>query len=191
MALKLINLYVLDKIFQQAEKKLSIECRMLYITCLTEHFKNNNNDAAFELRKIDVPKYTYKVKYFNELNDAGLVGMSFEYIYFFNFWSEHIDKNILEKAKVVETFYELKTVGDYAKELSVSQSLKELCCMKLKLNFKQIEYLVELFVKEQVAIDKKYSNYSDCAKHFIYWASKNIDKAPKELVKSKSKLLGE
>jgi len=63
--------------------------------------------------------------------------------------------------------------------------------MKHNISKRQLETLIDLFVKAQTTFDKKYQNFADCIKHFTYWIPHNLDKTTKENIKSSSKLLGE
>jgi hypothetical protein len=195
--LEVINLYVIDKIFENAKEKVSPMAKMLYINCLTYHFKElkatTMNAYAFSILKENIPSYNRYHKLFEELQTSGLVILNYDEIYFNNTWGLYINRDMLdivsEDKKAIG--FEPKTISEFVEEMKCSVSLKELCCVKNKLNVRQIDYLIVLFFKEQVAIGKNYVNYSDCAKHFINWIPSNIAKAPTELVKSKSKLLGE
>ena len=55
--LKVINLYVLDRIFSDIESKISPKSKMLYINCLMHHFKEKSatvsNAVAFEMFEED------------------------------------------------------------------------------------------------------------------------------------------
>ena len=62
--------------------------------------------------------------------------------------------------------------------------------MKYKIPANQISKLIELFVVEQEAFEKKYNNFSDCIKHCIYWMATNSEKVSKEVVRSTAKILG-
>jgi hypothetical protein len=52
--------------------------------------------------------------------------------------------------------------------------------------------MIELFIKEQMAVSTVYMDAGECAKHFIYWVPNNIAKVTLvgETVKSKGKILG-
>ena len=47
--LKVINLYVLDRIFSDIESKISPKSKMLYINCLMHHFKEKSANKIKEL----------------------------------------------------------------------------------------------------------------------------------------------
>lgn len=196
--LTIINLYTINKIFTEvATNKLTINAKMLYLNCLTYHFKNKKativNVIAFDMFKNDIPNYEIHQKTFEELHKSELIIIRHDAICFVNVWGKYIDRNQLEKVGV-DTYvagFQFQSVNSFIEEMRKSTSLYELCQMKHKISVRQVDLLLELFYKEQVSIEKKYSGYSDCAKHFINWIPNNVSKVPKENVKSKSKLLGE
>jgi hypothetical protein len=196
--LTIINLFVIDKIFNEvATKKLSIQSMMIYINCLTYHFKEKKasviNSYAFDIFKNDIPNYKKYQIVFEELHKAELVMIREDAISFLNCWGKYIDHSLLEKvdAYTYVAGYNPQGVDAFAQEMQKSVQLKELCCMKQKVTMAQCDLLLDMFIKEQKSIQKTYSGYTDCSKHFINWIPANIDKVPKEVVKSKNKLLGE
>lgn len=196
--LTIINLFVIDKIFNEvATKKLSVYAKMCYINCLTHYFRDKKpsvvNAFAFELFKNDIPNYPHYQKLFEELHKAELVMIRDDAVCFTNCWGKYIDHRLLEKvdANTYVAGLQIQGVEAYQEEMQNSRSLKELCCMKHQISIRQCELLLELFIKEQSSIQKRYNGYTDCSKHFVNWIPTNIDKVPKEVVKSKNKLLGE
>lgn len=196
--LTVINLYVIDKIINEvAECKLSNNAKMLYINCLTYHFKNKKptvaNAVAFEIFKNDIPSYNKYERTFEELHKAGLVIVGMNAVSFNNCWGQHINKSLLDRVSPQEYVagFQFQTPEQFKEELLNSQMLYELTSMKYKVSKRQLELLIDLFVKEQTTFDKKYNNFADCIKHFTYWIPHNTDKAPKENIKSSAKLLGE
>ena len=195
--LTILNLYVIDKIFnEESTIPLTPMSKMLYINCLTYHFKDKKPTVAsavsFEIFIKDIPNYDKHEKSFVELHKGGLIAIGLKTIVFNNVWGKHIDRRQLEKVNPVEYVagFSFKPVKEFKKELQESQSLIELCGMKYKINEGQVKNLIELFIKEQSTFEKTYSNFSDCIRHFTMWAAKNLDKAPKEVVKSSGKILG-
>jgi hypothetical protein len=196
--LTVINLFTINNIFTQvATNKLSANAKMLYLNCLTHHFKDKKativNAVAFDMFKNDIPQYQNYQKQFEELHKGELVIIRHDAIGFINVWGKYIDRSQLEKVGV-DTYvagFQFQSVNAFIEEMRKSPSLYELCQMKHKISLKQVELLLELFYKEQVSISKTYNGYSDCAKHFINWIPNNVSKVPQENVKSKSKLLGE
>jgi hypothetical protein len=195
--LTVLNLYVVDKIFnEEATIPLKPITKMLYINCLTYHFKDKkpivSNAIAFEIFIKDIPNYDKHEKSFQELHKSGLIAIGLKTVVFNNVWGQHIDRSKLDKVDAMLyvagfTFHKPIT---FKKELDENQSLFELCAMKYKINQSQVKKLIELFIKEQSTFEKTYSNFSDCIRHFTMWAAKNLDKVPKEIVKSNNKILG-
>jgi hypothetical protein len=196
--LTVINLYTIDKIFNEdAEIKLSTMAKMLYVNCLTHHFKGKtptvSNAVAFDIFKNDIPNYMKYERVFEELHKAGLVVVGINAVSFVNCWGKHIDRSLLDKVSPQEYVagFQFQTPEQFKDELLKNQTLYELTAMKHKISKRQLETLIELFVKEQTTFDKKYQNFADCIKHFTYWIPHNLDKTTKENIKSSSKLLGE
>ncbi len=75
--LKVLNLFVVDKIFNEASDKLGGMSRALYINCLTSHFRDKKAIAvharAFEMFEQDFEDFGKYRKYFQELHKAGLI----------------------------------------------------------------------------------------------------------------------
>ncbi len=196
--LTVLNLYTVDKIFtEEVEKKLSAMAQMVYINCLLHHFRAKpatvSGAVAFEIFKNDFKQYEKFKVYFQELHKAGLVIISDERISFSNAWGKHIDRSQLEKVSPEEYVagFQFSPVTKFKDEMIASQNLIELSGMKYKLAKNQVSKMIELFVKEQETFETKYSSYGECVKHFTYWLQGNIDKIPKDSVKSTGKILGE
>ena len=71
--LHLINLFVIDKIFNEAaESKLCPMSMMLYINCLTHNFKDKpasfSGAVAFEIFENEIKDYHKYEKYFQKLH---------------------------------------------------------------------------------------------------------------------------
>lgn len=195
--LKIINLFVIDKIFTEvSEINLSAISKMLYINCLTYHFKDKpakvSSSVAFEILNKEVPNYNKYEKYFIELHKAELIVLSDSKILFNNVWGQYIDRSKLEKVTPDEYVagFSFQSVLSFKDELFNNQKLYELVMMKNKLTKIQIDKLLDLFIKEQETFETKYNNFSECVKHFSYWISKNIDSLPKNVVVSSGKILG-
>ena len=196
--LTIINLYAINKIFtEDAQADLSPLAKMLYINCLTHHFKDKQpsvaNAVAFDIFINDIKGYDKFQHYFEELHKAGLVAITFDRVSFANAWGRHIDRSKLNNVNpnTYVAGFTFSSPEEFKNELIGNRGLLELSGMKYKINERQVEFLITLFVKEQTTLEKKYINLADCTKHFIYWIPANIDKAPKENVKSTNKLLGE
>lgn len=75
------------------------------------------------------------------------------------------------------------------KEFVENDYLFELVAMKHRINRQVYEKLIQVFVTEQVALNKKYVNLNDCFKHFLFWTPSNLPRATVE--KKQNKILGE
>lgn len=196
--LTVINLYTIDKIFNEdAEIKLSTMAKMLYVNCLTHHFKSKtptvSNAVAFDIFKNDIPNYNKYERIFEELHKAGLIVVGINAVSFINCWGKHINRSLLDKVSPQEYVagFQFQSPEQFKEELQKNQTLRELTAMKYKISSRQLEALIGLFVTEQTTFDKKYHNFADCIKHFTYWIPHNLDKTTNEHVKSSAKLLGE
>jgi len=195
--LTLINLYVLDKIFNETAKiRLDGAARALYVNCLTHHFRDKQptvaNAIQFEMQKDEIKGYAKIERNFKMLESAELVVIGHESIVFNNVWGQLIDRTKLEMVEPTEFLagFHFHSVTKFKDDLYNNQKLIELLAMRYKASKIQVEKMVDLFIKEQETFEKKYSDHSDCIKHFTYWFNRNIDQLPKEIIKSNSKLLG-
>ena len=194
--LRLINLHIIDIILNKVSKvKLSAKSQMIYINCLIHHFKDlepaEGNSVAFSLFEEDFGDYSKFKTNIQELHKAGLVMITSSNITFINLWASLIDKTLYGKEyKTQENIFTMQNVQNYEKELMESENLIELSMMKYKISKTQVSKLIELFVKEQEAFEKKYNTFSDCIKHCTYWMGANHHKTAKETVKSSNKMLG-
>lgn len=194
--LHIINLYVIDKIFEEAIEKVGAYAKMLYINCLTHHFKNKpakiTSIIAFELFHSDIANYIKYQHLFIELHKADLVSITEISIKFNNVWSKHIDLSKLDKVNPDEYVagFQFESISRFKEDLLNNTNLIELSMMKNKLSKEQSKKLIELFILEQETYDKKYSSLSDCIKHCSYYLSMNSAKVPKDVVKSSGKILG-
>ena len=147
--LKIINLFIIDKILNQVAKcKLSSKAQMLYINCLMYHFKyldaKQYNCNAFDIMIDEFPNYDKFVGLLKELDNASLIELSNGRILFYNVWSSFINKSLLDNPtqEIVQ-----KSVVEFKDELLLSEQLIELSAMKYKLSKGQVLKLIELFVK--------------------------------------------
>lgn len=195
--LTIINLYVIDKIFNEtASFKLSPISKMIYINCLIHHFRDKPatvvSAVSFEVFEEDIPNYNkFKVN-FQELHKAKLITIGSKQIVFDNVWGEYIDRSKLEKvsAEKYVAGFKFQSISEFKDDLLKSSQLVELAQMKYRLSKLQTQKLIELFIVEQTAFDKKYNNLADCIKHCSYWMAFNSERVPKENVKSSGKILG-
>ena len=98
--LTVINLYTIDKIFEEAESKITPLAKMLYINCIIHHFRDKKptvaSAVAFDLFMNDIPDYKRYEKLFEELHKGGLVIIGDTRVSFPNLWGKHIDRSMLE-----------------------------------------------------------------------------------------------
>lgn len=194
MLTKLLSLHVVDEIFiKDAQIKLGVATKMLYINCITHHFKNveptlpNLND--FHLVKAAIPNHHKFQKEFDQLCKSGLVVDHTITYKFVSHWIKYVELSRLNLLK--EESAQRIDLSKYESEFYNSEQLIELVCMKTNLNKSQVRSLVKQFISEQAITDKSYSNIGDAKRHFIYWALNNKDKIQTEnIVKSKGKILG-
>jgi hypothetical protein len=197
--LKVINLYVIDRIFSDSESKISPKAKMLYINCLTHHFKEKSatvsNAIAFEMFEEDFGDFSRFRVPMQELHRAGLIEIGVNKIAFHNTWGKYIDRTQLEKVNAMEYVagFSFNGIEHFKADLVNNNSIIELASMKYSIKKEDLPALIELFIAEQKTFDKKYSGFSDCIKHFTYWLPNNIKKLTTQTpttVKSKGKILG-
>ena len=189
--LSLISLETIEKIFHEKPSlALRSKHKSLYINCLSKHFKGLEatveNASAFVFKKSDIPSFEKYELQFQVLDVAKIVKISNDSIEFINLWGEHIDRSLLKEGSNNPIYDSMEH------ELKQNQSLISLIGMKQRLNPQQVHDYIEIFVKEQEAMNTKYRDISECTKHFIYWMPSNIKKDDVKIsvVKSNSKLIG-
>jgi hypothetical protein len=195
--LTVISLYVIDKIFSGTNGKLSTKAKMLYINCLTYHFREMeptvSNAIAFNLKNVNIPNYEKHQPAFVELFKNDLVELSNDRVYFNNLWGKHIDWRQLKKQSPEEYVagFTFSSATSFKEEMLSSTKMKELQMMRYKISEVQIDALISLFTQEQDTFEKKYNSFGECVKHFTYWIKNNIVKVPiGTVVKSKGRILG-
>lgn len=195
--LKVINLYVIDCIFKEANCKIGQRAKMLYINCLIHHFSNKKPSVAsivaFDLLQEEFGDFSKYQKLFIELEKAGLVQVGMDKIAFHNLWGAHINHSELEKVSADEYVagFNFYPPTHYMEDLKKSHSLIQVAQSKYSISESTVIDLIDVFVKQQEAFEKKYTSYSDFAKHFIFWIKSNVTKENQEkVVKSNNKLLG-
>ena len=193
--LKIINLYVISEIFATAEPKIGASSQMLYINCLIHHFKDKAQTVvsavSFDIFKNDIKGYAKFERNFEELHNSGLVIICDTTVNFVNTWGKLIDRSQLSKISPDEYVagFAFEPIDKFVPEMTKSDTLIELCQMKHRVTREQLQKLMSLFIMEQKTVQKTYSGYSDCAKHFINWIPTNIAKIPKQV--KQTKFLGE
>lgn len=186
--LKVISLHTLQQIFEvEAQEKLSAMAKMSYIACLTHYFEDKPATTefctGFDIDRKDMKMTEATIRYFNELQDAGLVMLNDRTITFINHWNRHIDKRQVEPTAdaTLLNLMAYKHVREFEEELLKNEEIFELMDMKHKLKKDAVKKLMTLFIKEQSAVDKHYPNHSSCFLHFISWGAK---KAPPPLIQT-------
>ena len=192
MISKHITLHTIDEIFnKEATHKPSVYAKMLYINCLTHHFKNKEsyitNLSEFTLAKSSIPNLSNYLDLFSELEKANLLKIQDDSYLFLNVWTKYMDISSMNNDVFMAKSF---TCMDFNDQIYNSHQLIELCAMKYKISKSQVIKLMQLFFDEQSAIDTKYPNEQECKKHFLYWIAYNKDKLSNETVKSGSKILG-
>jgi hypothetical protein len=197
--LKILNLYTISKIFENAERKISSRAKMLYINCLMHYFKDKSatvsNAVAFELFEEDFKDYEKYKTLMQELHKAGLISIGIKSITFNNVWGKHIDRTQLEKVNPVEYVagFSFNGIEHFEKDLKQNSRVFEIAQMKHKIKKEDVLAFIDSFILEQKAIEKKYTNHNDCVKHFIYWLPNQVKQMPKQAenkIKSNNKILG-
>lgn len=193
MMLKVLNLFVIDRIFESIKSYgLSSSDKMVYISCLIHHFKNleasKNNSMAFKIYKKDLDWSKFEPVMRN-LEKATLVTIDKEIVYFNNFWSPYINPKELEQ-KTPEIESKPKNIDQFAKDLLENTSMLELLQLKYKISKIMTEKMITLFVTEKKAINAEYTDAGAFSKHFIYWVADNHNKVASTKVKSENKILG-
>lgn len=195
--LKLINLYVIDKIFNEDSLiKIGSRAKMLYLNCITHHFRNktatNVNSIAFSIPIMDIKNYNIYRNDFLELESAELINIENDKIKFINHWGKHIDRTLLDKVAIEEYLgsYSKKLASQFTSEINNNTKLLELLQMKHKIDLMKVNKLIDMFIKEKDAINNTYNNFQECCQHLMYWVNTNVDKAQGQRVVSTAKVLG-
>ncbi len=190
MMLKVINLYCINKIFEESVK-LSAKSQILYINCLIHHFKDleasidNSNAFHISTKEINYEKYKVSLK---ELENSGLIGITNDSILFYNKWDKHLPINY----QFVNSDNQPKNIINFKEELLNNVALLEVICMRERITMDTCKGLLESFIEIQKVTEKKYRDYNDASVHFVNYASKYQKEFKQSINKSKSngKLLG-
>jgi hypothetical protein len=182
--LELISLAAIQKIFESTGLDMSSSSKSFYINCLMYYFKDKKativNSVAFEFTSEEIDFTGFK-KQIKELEEACLISVNGNKLLFNNTWGKYIDKSKLdkdEKESYTGTTYSFIPVKDLKDKLLANETLIDLCAMKNKFDvdkaksISKVKELINLFVKEQSAINKTYPNEQECAKHCINWIGK-------------------
>lgn len=179
----------MEDIFKEVDGKVSSLSKQLYQNVLQWYFSNKDelisNLSEFELYYDEIPNYSKFSKEFTELNNYKIIVLNNRGIVFLNLWQKNM--NLSRLNNIISSN---KLASSYKDEMSESKILLDLIGMKSRLNKKEVQELLNMFVKEQDSIVKHYENESECRKHFLYWSQYNQKHLVKSTVKSKSKILG-
>jgi len=193
--LKVISLYTLQMVFEhEATRQISPLAQLTYIKCLQYYFEGKDatidNAVSFEIAKNQIPNPNSK--HFIELQDAKLIKLEENKIYFPNKWYKWIDKEQLNK--VAPDIYlvtaGLKPALEFEQEMLQQGSALDLLGMRHRLKREQIEKLIKEFFMEQDAKKKHYYSIADCSSHCINWFNKKKFDMPLNQGKSSGKILG-
>lgn len=195
--LKAISLHTIKQIFEiEAMQPLSPMAKMSYISCLMYYFEDMPMDLesadAFDIIKAQIKSYNSTLKYFTEMQHAGLVKINSETITFFNHWRKHIDKDLLNKPTIAQHFKQedAKSATQLKPELLKNKSLFDLIGMKHKFSEQKIIELIGEFCQEGEVSKTVYYNPAKCAEHCFRWINKKAPLVSKTVPGTGSKLLG-
>lgn len=194
--LKVINLYVIDKILSSvSNKKLSAQSKMVYINCLIKHFKelepSNDNAMAFQMFESEFRDYDKFRENIQELHRAGLVTINSKFISFNNFWGPYIDRKLLLHTDSTKPDHKWPKHATELKDDLLSASLViELVKKRHKLSEERAKSLMLAFIEEKESFGIVYHSLAEFKKHCVSWIRVNCDKTPKEIVKTDAKILG-
>lgn len=192
--LKVINLYVIKKIFEEPQVKLSPITQMIYINCLMNHFDDKKatiaNAVAFDLLDTDFDFAKFKDN-FHQLHKAGLVSIHGSKITFNNCWGQHIDRSLLSDKEPSDYTGSINMfpAKHFEQDLLEDRYTWETIQTKHKIPAQRIPNLVALFIKEQTACEERYFNRGKCIRHFISWCGKQAVGITQNVSKSGGKLL--
>lgn len=183
-----LSIKTMFNIFKECDVKLSYGAMQIYQNVLQHYFQDKEelivNLIEFEIKNIDIPNFAKYQHFFKELEKAELVKCKQQSLLFFDKWTKYTHLFRLNNVN------QLQLASCFKEEMYNSNQLFEAVAMKLKINKAEINELLQLFFAEQDAIQKQYSNESECRKHFFYWCLANGNTKEKTTVKSSSKILG-
>ncbi len=187
--LSIISLKVIESIFTCAEKtsKISSMAKMLYVNSLMYAFKDKKaekeNSLSFYIDKSEIKKYKSFEKYFNELEEVGLIEILDESIFFINRWNVHIDLSLYNSLRKETAL--IKKASQYKEKMISDKELSSFCF--LKHGIISIDYVrfVELFCKERDLEEQLFISYPKLKTSFIRYLSYsksafNADRKTKE-----------
>lgn len=177
--LRIISLWVIQRVFDSSKIKLGAKSQMFYINCLMHHFKDleplEENSMAFELSKQALKYDKFQIS-INELSEAGLIEIRKNSVLFYNLWGKYIEKsNFTPKVDLLQKIT-TKNVIDFEEDLNNSTRLKEHCMKVYKINQVEYERLLKFFIEEQTALESQYQDMKHISSHFYNWVSKHHSK---------------
>jgi len=185
---QLISLHIISKVFERAINHLTNQAKGVYIDSLISHFQflkpTKENATGFVVDATLIDAVALK-----ELESSGLVELRTNKVYFLPHWMDFIPTEKYEKTELEFLGLPLSNAEQLIKELLSNTYMFEIVAMRNRINWATYEILVQLFVKEQVAVQKKYYNLNDCLKHFMFWIPVGIKQMPSS--KKTNKILGE
>ena len=186
-----IDLYVIQRIFDERGSILSSQAKALYINCLMHHFgkleASENNSIHFSIG-YEIAKHNKLKRRYDELQASGLIDYSEYQITFLPHWNRFIDTSRYNKELVLSKWGAEHFIQDLKKN-----SIIQLVAMRLRIEESNVLAMVDDFILEKKATETKYEDLSGIVQHFMYWSSKPINheshKKEKTSVKSQSKEL--
>jgi hypothetical protein len=193
----LFTFEVIEKIFnQRAEQKTSSLAKMLYLNCLMAHFRdkeaNEKNATGFELFRNEIKNYDKWSTQFIELHKAKLISVTSDMLVFHNHWGTFLDRTEIVLKENIKITIGAEHVEEYHNYLIENKHLVDLIAMKNKWTQTQILEVIDLFMKEQLALCTQYNSTQDCVRHLISWIGINAQKLniKTQASKSKNKIIG-
>lgn len=180
--LKVITLWTIQKIFEDAKIKIPASSQMLYINCIMHHFDKKppriEFTQAFEIPYNAFPKFNSFKNQLDILQQAGLIKYSGDAVMFINLWTKYIDTNRLTEIQTESYSGDMPyhSIVQYEQRLKSDTQRKELQAKKHSTTTSKIDEYIETFISEQKLVMKTYDSYNACVSHFHHWLPKNINK---------------
>lgn len=196
--LKLLNLYVLSRIFAEAKQRPTTMSEAFYISCLMRFFSDkeatSKNAYAFEMKPSELPYHPHIPELLRELGECELVVFNgcADSVHFPNKWGQLIDRSLLDKNVEYKSGYTPSPISHFKEQLLTRDTLHENCRIQYRISKAQIAELINLFVIQQTDEETKYLTITEASRHCGYWIGKNLHKLKTldKTVKSGAKRLG-
>jgi len=194
MLTKFISLDVIEKIFvNETAIYIDPSAKMLYITCLINHFKNKKpsiaNLNAFRLTFEQAGMPTDNILRelgFKQLVNCGFVLEDDQGYVFNNLWSKYMNLNLLEDHARLRN---LHLASFYGEMILSNQQYLDIVAMKNKIKASVVVELFHNFIKEQDSINNTYPSMAECQKHFMNWVRFNKDESKNKVFRSSGTLM--